>query len=137
MQGESDAENEVTARAYKENLVNFSRCIRRDLNSPDLPFIYGKIANNINPGSQKVIWKYGSIVQQAQEEAQAEIPNSVFVEKTALEPVWPWDEESATQHYNTQGTLGVGRDFGEAWIAFDKARRARMLPAVFNTLMLD
>ncbi|MBK8804849.1 MAG: hypothetical protein IPN71_22835 [Fibrobacteres bacterium] len=121
MQGEADAGALKIAQAYKENLKAFVKNIRKDLKAPNLPFIYGKIANNVDSSNHQPIWAFGSIVQKAQREAQSEIPNSVFVKKTALEAVWPGGLNELA-HFNSQGILSVGRDFGEAWIAYDRAR---------------
>ena len=132
MQGEADAVVLEDAQSYKENLKAFVKNIRRDLNASKLPFIYGKIANNLNTSTHQPIWVFGDIVQKAQEDAQSEIPNSLFVEKTASDSVSPGGLNELA-HFNSQGVLDVGRDFGEAWIAYDRSGSDALMPSPKQT----
>ena len=45
MQGESDAQSEEFKDDYSANLRNLIAAVRRDFNSPNLPFVFGQIIN--------------------------------------------------------------------------------------------
>lgn len=124
MQGEADACFPEMASIYSDNLKYFADSrLRPFLNTyPSLPvngsipFIYGEIHTG---------WPIGLVVLQEQYKGQSKIPcvRCMTGSRTATR----WDENPVDQyetgagfsgaHYNTQGTLKVGIDFGNAYLA--------------------
>lgn len=74
-QGESDA-NPGAAGEFAERFKGFVAAVRRDLESPELPFYYVQIGRFVIGGREAASWK---IVQEAQRKLWREIPSSAAV----------------------------------------------------------
>ena len=110
MQGESDAESEEVARRYKSNLSGLMNLIRKDLGGPDgtkTPVVIGRITN-------WKVWKFGSIVREAQASFVKEDPRAALVTSTdSYGNSDPW-------HYDTAGYLDLGDKFAQALLSIEK-----------------
>jgi Carbohydrate esterase, sialic acid-specific acetylesterase len=110
MQGERDAWLPEVAREYFDNLTELVAAFRRDLNAPELPFLFGLV----NPPS--AIYPAREIVREAQARAAREIPGVYLV---ATDDLMKWDDDL---HYDTSGILELGRRFAATFLAVRKER---------------
>lgn len=94
MQGESDALNEQVALRYYDNLKRLMDLIRATLRTDDLPIAIGKISDSGNNKEGKV-WKYGELVQYAQEKLALTDKNTAVVRSTR------YYKYSDPHHYNS------------------------------------
>ncbi|MEN8188165.1 MAG: sialate O-acetylesterase [Bacteroidota bacterium] len=107
MQGESDAFNEQVALRYYDNLKRLMDLIRATLRTDDLPIVIGKISDSWNNKEGKV-WKYGELVQYAQEKYIRTDKNAAIVRYTRYYKYSdPW-------HYDSNGYIDLGEKFAEA-----------------------
>jgi len=108
MQGEGDAVlNESVANNYYFNLKQLMNLIRASLLVDDLPVVIGKISDSWN-NEQGKVWKYGELVQYAQEKYVREDVNAAIVKDTRYYKYSdPW-------HYDSQGYIDLGIKFAEA-----------------------
>lgn len=108
MQGESDAVlSEETALGYFSNLKRLIDLIRISFRNDDLPVVIGKISDSGLEQNGKV-WKYGELVQYAQEKYVSSDRNAAIVRDTKVYQYSdPW-------HYDTDGYLRLGEKFAEA-----------------------
>ena len=98
MQGESDAITLPFANAYGYNLTHFIQDMRKDIGTPDMPFIIAKIDDS-------PIWPYNAIVRQAEDSVAANIPNiGIFDTK---------DFETDGAHYYPAGIIKMGIGFAD------------------------
>lgn len=99
MQGERDARYPLAADAYLGNLKAFITDLRREYASPQAAFILGRI----NP--PKAQHPAVDVLRKAQEVVTTQMPRTVWVNTDAL-------SKAADQiHYNTLGSVGLGRHF--------------------------
>lgn len=113
MQGESDAEHEVTAHAYKENLKNLMQAMREVFDNPELPIVLGKIADSgMDPEDGKMM-NYLEVVQQAQLDFTDEDCCALLVNNTTHFNFLPdkW-------HYKSDNYIELGEAFAEAAFSF-------------------
>ncbi|AUP78509.1 sialate O-acetylesterase [Flavivirga eckloniae] len=104
MQGESDAHDEDIANQYYDNLKLLMTLIRGAFRKGDLPIVIGKISDSWNKESGKV-WKYGEIVQAAQEKLAIEDSNVSIIRSTR------YYKYSDPYHYDSNSYLDLGEKF--------------------------
>lgn len=104
MQGETDAKNPVEAAAYGENLRRFIAALRRDLESPYLPFILGRIGPPPPTGHP-----HQNLVRTAQQEVSRMMPDTAWVDTDDL----PRDTDHI--HLLAPGVMTLGERWAEAW----------------------
>lgn len=116
MQGESDAQNENTAKLYGRNLRRFIVALRRDLNAPNMPFIYGRIRDtDIFPEDAAV---------RAGQDAVANPADSLYLPMVACVDTDEFEMFSAVDpkagdgpgHYSSKGTWQLGKAMGQAYL---------------------
>ena len=108
MQGESDAAyTEDIAMRYYPNLKRLMKLIRASLRVDDLPVVMGRISDSLNDEDEKT-WKYGKLVQYAQEKYAMKDDNAAIVRSTQ------YYQYSDQWHYNSDGYLDLGVKFAEA-----------------------
>lgn len=105
MQGERDARYTEAGRDYLANLRELVAALRRDLNSPLLPFVLGLV----NPPDDS--YSAQSEVRAAQRRAAAEIASVYLVETDDL------SKRNDRLHYDTRGLLELGRRFAAVVIS--------------------
>lgn len=113
MQGESDANNEEVALNYFDNLKSLMDLMRASLLKDDLPIVIGKISDSGNNEEGKV-WKYGELVQFAQEKYALTDKNALVVRSTKSY------EYSDRHHYDSKGYIDLGKKFAEAIYQLNK-----------------
>ncbi len=107
MQGESDATiDEVVANRYYANLKRLMDLIRAAFRTDDLPVVIGKISDSWNNDQGKV-WKYGELVQYAQEKFVREDNNAAIIKSTR------YYKYSDPYHYDSKGYIDLGEKFAE------------------------
>jgi lysophospholipase L1-like esterase len=92
------------ADAYKKNMTNFIEQLRSDLNTPNIPFVMGKIA----PRKYDIIkgtfnHQYRNQIRQMQDELGKE-KNVATIETIDL-------PQSDNLHFNTAGLIELGKRF--------------------------
>ena len=108
MQGESDAECvQGAAERYYYNLKRLMDLMRASFHKDDLPVVLGKISDSGKNENGK-IWKYGELIQFAQEEYVRKDGNAAIVRDTK------YYQHSDPWHYNSEGYLDLGKKFAEA-----------------------
>jgi hypothetical protein len=107
MQGESDAHTEITATNYYSNLKRLMDLIRATLREDDLPIVIGKISDSGGNDVGKV-WRYGELVQYAQEKYANTDANAVIVRSTKK---YSYTDK---YHYTSDGYLDLGEKFADA-----------------------
>jgi len=116
MQGESDAQNESTAKLYGRNLRRFIVALRRDLNAPNMPFIYGRIRDtDIFPEDAAV---------RAGQDAVADPADSLYLPLVACVDTDEFEMFSAVDpqagdgpgHYSSKGTWQLGKAMAQAYL---------------------
>ena len=108
MQGESDATiTEEIAYRYYSNLKRLMDIIRASLHQDDIAVVIGKISDSgIN--NDGIVWKYGDLVQYAQEKYVRRDKNASIVRDTKYYKYSdPW-------HYDGDGYIRLGEKFAEA-----------------------
>lgn len=108
MQGESDAIFEKAALSYYNNLKRLMDLIRVSFRIDDLPIVIGKISDSGLDNNGKT-WKYGELVQHAQEK-YAKTYNKVAIVRSTKHYNYsdPW-------HYDSEGYIDLGEKFAEAF----------------------
>lgn len=101
VQGESDA-NATDAVLYEQRLGRMLTVLREQLNAPELQ---ARIAVNTKFGNGNNAFM--PVIVKAQQDYAATDPNTVYVDTSAA-PI------ANAAHYNTKGTLLVGRLFAES-----------------------
>lgn len=114
MQGESDGViSEEIALGYYSNLKRLMDLIRASLHKDDLPVVIGKISDSGNAEDGKV-WKYGELVQYAQEKYVRTDRKAAIVRDTKYYKYSdPW-------HYDSAGYIDLGEKFAEAVYQLNK-----------------
>jgi len=105
MQGESDAADTYRANAYENNLRLFIQNIRTDLNSPELPFIIGRIGNKM--GAPLIHYE---IVRTAQVHVAETDPFVEWIDTDDFSMV------SDNLHYDSQGLIDLGERIAAAYL---------------------
>lgn len=115
MQGEQDAAaDEAAALRYYANLKRLMDLIRASLRKDDLPVVIGKISDSWNNEAGKV-WKYGELVQYAQEKYARTDKNAEIIRATRYYKYSdPW-------HYDSAGYIDFGKQFAEKLIPYIKS----------------
>lgn len=108
MQGERDAQYREAGRQYAANLKALVHALRRDLKSPDLPFVLG-LVNPPTAGYPGL-----DLVRKAQQEAEKALPNTALVATDGL------TKHRDDLHYDTQGEIELGRRFAAAVLELRK-----------------
>ena len=111
LQGENDAGKEVSARSYEDNLRNLIASYRRELDSPDLPFVIGQINSRYGRFREEG----PAIVRAAMETVADDTANTAII-RTVASP--PWDDfpkHDDNVHYNTAGQIAWGTAFAQAY----------------------
>lgn len=116
MQGESDAVlTEEIAQRYYSNLKRLMDLIRSTFRDDDIPVVIGKISDSGMDNNGKT-WKYGELVQHAQEEYSRKDKNAAIVRDTKnYQYSDPW-------HYNSEGYIDLGMKFAEAIYSLNKPK---------------
>lgn len=108
MQGESDAAlTEEIASRYYSNLKRLMDLIRATFRDDDLPIAIGKISDSGQDNNGKV-WKYGELVQHAQEEFVRNDRNTAIIRNTKDY------QYSDPYHYDSNSYVELGIKFAEA-----------------------
>ena len=102
MQGESDASNATRAAAYEANLTNLIATVREDFDSPEMPFVLGRIRPHYDTRPSG-----GNAIVRAAQEAVADNDDDVY-----------WFDTDSLQlayagHYGMQGQVDLGELFAE------------------------
>jgi hypothetical protein len=108
MQGERDARYPAAAAEYETNLAEFIQRLRRDLKTPQLPFIFGQVnpPASTYPGLESV--------RSAQVRIARAVPNTKLVATDDLTKL------ADGLHYDTSGQVSLGRRFALAYLALPK-----------------
>lgn len=101
MQGERDARIPEAGVDYYSNFTLLVNSIRKDLESPDLPVIFGKV----NPPPDR--YPALDTVVRAQMRISQELPNTYVIDTDDLEK---WEDDL---HYSSKGQIKLGVKFGE------------------------
>lgn len=101
MQGERDARIPEAGVNYYNNFELLINSIRKDLKSPDLPVIFGKV----NPPPDR--YPALDTVVGAQMRISQELPNTYLIDTDDLEK---WEDDL---HYSSNGQIDLGVKFGE------------------------
>lgn len=113
MQGESDSYREEVASRYFDNLKRLMDLMRAALHRDDLPVVIGKISDSGNTKAGKV-WKYGELVQYAQEKYARTDQSATIVRSTQHYNYYD------TWHYDSNGYIDLGEKFAEAIYLLNK-----------------
>lgn len=100
MQGERDADFISYAAAYETNFVKFIEAVRRELEQPELPFVFGQI--------HAPTYKFRTQVREAQAKVARAVKNSRMVRTDDL----PMQNDQT--HYDANGFVMLGRRFADA-----------------------
>lgn len=117
MQGESDAAfTKEIADRYYVNLRREIALFRAALRDNDLPVIIGKISDS-GQNPEKKIWKFGEIIQAAQEKFVSTDRNARIVRTTEKYGY------SDPYHYDSAGYIDLGRQFADALFSITQQSR--------------
>lgn len=109
MQGESDAHVLEIAQRYEYNLTRLIHLIRAAFRTDDLPVVIGKISDSNDPSRNHKVWKYGELVQHAQEQFVRKDGNAAIVRSTKhYGHSDPW-------HYRSEDYIDLGVEFAKAY----------------------
>ena len=100
MQGESDALNHDYAVAYENNLKNFIAEVRDDFNTPDMPFVLGRITTYFGSYADN------AVVRNAQLAVAGNLKNVSWFNTDDLSWVGAY-----AGHYGTEGQIILGQRF--------------------------
>ena len=103
MQGEEDSKKTEVAEKYLTNFMNLINSFREEVNTPNLPFIFGAI----NPPLSK--FPAANQVRAAQIQVLQEIKDTYIIETSDL-------SKSDSVHYDAEGLLKLGSRFGECLV---------------------
>jgi len=104
MQGERDAKFENSAKNYAINFETFISQVRADLDSPQLPFIYGRV----NPPVEQFHFVYE--VREAQAQIEHQVSGTRMIKTDDLSKL----EDGL--HYNASGLIKLGRRFAKGYL---------------------
>ncbi len=120
MQGESDAQEEVIAMRYYDNLKKLIGHMRAAFWNDNLPVVIGKISDSWQSRNGKV-WKYGELVQHGQEKFVRKDEHAAIVRQTR------YYKYSDAAHYNSEAYIDLGERFAQA--IFDLNAPEEKLPS--------
>lgn len=103
MQGEEDSKKTEVAEKYLTNFMSLINSFREEVNTPNLPFIFGAI----NPPISK--FPAANQVRAAQIRVLHEIKDTYIIETSDL-------SKRDSVHYDTEGLLKLGARFGECLV---------------------
>jgi hypothetical protein len=106
MQGENDAINSAYAGAYATNLADFIAAVRSDFDTPDMPFVLGRIL----PYYDTAPAGGNTVVRTAQVTVAGQTPHVSWIDTDDLQLAY-------VGHYGTQGQIDLGTRFADALIA--------------------
>ena len=111
-QGESDTVTDERADSYEEKLHQLIADVRKDLGSPDLPFIVGDLGqlygigeNNLNPDPAKVARI--KEIRDALKGVLKKVKNTGFVETTGL----TYSDAPKCTHFDRESYITLGRRY--------------------------
>ena len=100
MQGEGDASNPYWAAAYQKNLIDFIAHVRRDFNTPDMPFVIARIIKSYGTPENN------ALVRAAEVTVPTLVPHTTWVNTDDLQL-----SQAVPLHYGTQGQIDLGNRF--------------------------
>ena len=113
MQGESDAMNSSYAAKYAANLKRFIEKVRSDFDSPEMPFVIGRILvadyDTKPPGGNAMV-----------RNAQETIHKQPGIGKVSW--INTDDLQCINAHYGTQGQIDLGKRFADALVPHNQKR---------------
>lgn len=110
MQGETDAASETHADAYEANLQAFITRVRRDLATPGLPFILGRIGPPPPKG-----YPFQARVRAAQDAVAAASPGTAIVGTDDLA------RDTDGIHLLASGVIALGERWADAWLRLPRS----------------
>ncbi|MEO9476204.1 MAG: sialate O-acetylesterase [Cyclobacteriaceae bacterium] len=111
MQGESDAVTVKMASRYLDHLKELMTLFRAALRDDDLPVVIGKISDSWHERYNGKVWKYGELIQHAQEEFVRTDKKAAIVRQTRYYKYSdPW-------HYTSDGYIDLGERFASKLFA--------------------
>ncbi|WP_170147938.1 sialate O-acetylesterase [Marinoscillum furvescens] len=114
MQGESDAHVLEIAQRYEYNLTRLMNLVRAAFRTDDLPVVIGKISDSNDPSRNYKVWKYGELVQHAQEQFVRKDAQAAIVRSTKhYGHSDPW-------HYRSEDYIDLGVEFGKVFERLSK-----------------
>jgi hypothetical protein len=113
MQGESDAMNHTYATAYQTNLTNLIARVRSDFNTPNMPFVIGRINLSQYWGTPAD----NQLVRDSQVAVAAAVSSVSWIDTDNI-PVWTGNEpgHADPSHYNSDGQIILGARFANEFI---------------------
>lgn len=99
VQSERDDEAEAAARAYGKNLAALIANVRRDLDAPEMPFLF--VDANVR--------RWGDVIRAGMRRVVDEVPRAAIIRNDDLPKV-------DAAHYNTEGQIMLGARFAEAYL---------------------
>lgn len=122
MQGESDA-YENQADAYETNLVNFINAMRSEFETPEMPFIIGRVLDYFGGTLPPKIGEQteptqAHIVRTAQVKVAESMPYTAWIDTDGYQLCTYLDEINNPGHYGPQGNIDLGKDFASAVLEF-------------------
>jgi hypothetical protein len=108
MQGETDAFSSAgLAKMYDQNLVKFIAALRRDLDTPDMPFIYGRIRHGKAFANDLIVRNGEDNI--AKMDSDELVPHVFEVDTDAYEMA------SDGVHYSSAGAMSLGHDMAKGF----------------------
>jgi len=98
MQGEHDTLNSADAAAYEANLTNFIATVRGEFETPNMPFIIGRITTEFGTAVNN------ALVRDAQVTVANNVGGAYWVDTDSL-------QLGSVGHYGTQGQIDLGELF--------------------------
>ena len=98
MQGENDSKYEEMAKVYAQNLTDFIQTARKDFNSPEMPFVAGRV----NPPPA---YTFANLVRTAQ--ATCAVEGYSYIDCDGL------TKQEGNLHYDTAGLVEMGKRFAQ------------------------
>ncbi len=119
-QGFNDIIDAKKTEEYGANLANLIRDVRKDLNSPELPFVIGELGQQGSPPEQRYAEKHFAFRKvQSDVAAMDEFAGTVRFAETAKYVVKDGDSFDGGYHYYGRADtfFYIGQSFGEAILA--------------------
>jgi len=117
MQGERDSRFADMAGRYEANLVDLIAAVRAQTGQADLPFVIGRVADDLHPGDYPELGNVRA--------AQAAVAASDDL--VALVDTDAFGMNSDDLHFSTAGQLALGEAFAEAYLAIPEPGTALLL----------
>jgi hypothetical protein len=121
MQGENEANGSLTtAQNYAKTLPAFIAAVREDLKTPDLPFVIGRVSDNLYPQNGGPVRPERSTsidaVRAAQQAVDDADPNVALINTDDLPPK-PDEAIPLNFHFDSAGYLTMGERFAAAYLS--------------------